>query len=90
MGFLDPVITIEEMIRLVEIGGLVLLLWNSVELEQPQCEATKESLQNVLDKVVKNGQCESVQQVIVPNYLEECQGILCIMKKVKKEAKHQQ
>ena len=60
------------------------------ELEQPQCEATKESLQNVLDKVVKNGQCESVQQVIVPNYLEECQGILCIMKKVKKEAKHQQ
>ena len=88
MGFLDPVITIEEMIRLVEIGGLVLLLWNSVELEQPQCEATKESLQNVLDKVVKNGQCESVQQVIVPNYLEECQGILCIMKKVKKEAKH--
>ena len=82
-GFLNPFITVEEMIRVVEVGGFVLLLWNATELDEPQCEATRESLREVLDRVVKNELCECVQTVSVPNYLKECMGCLVIMRKTK-------
>lgn len=84
MGFLDPVVTVEEMTRLVEVEGFLLLLWNAMELEQPQCQATKENLGSVLEKVVNNGLCECIQHKVVPKYLGECEGSLCIMRKVQK------
>ncbi len=38
VGFLDPAVSIVEMVRLVERGGYVLLLVNSTELQEPQCD----------------------------------------------------
>ena len=81
-GFLNPVIAVEEMVRLVKNKGIVLLLWNATELLKPQCQMTNDRLEEVLEAMVESGSCECVQQVRVPNYLEECEGILCILKKV--------
>ena len=81
-GFLDPVISVEEMVRIVEIGGFVILLWNETELGHQQCQVTKKGLESVINKVVHNRQCECVRQVRIPNYLDECQGMLCVLKKI--------
>lgn len=81
-GFLDPVISVEEMVRIVEIGGFVILLWNETELGHQQCQVTKKGLESVINRVVHNRQCECVRQVRVPNYLDECQGMLCVLKKI--------
>jgi len=83
-GFLNPVIAVEEMVRLVKNKGIVLLLWNATELLKPQCQVTSDRLEEVLETMVENGTCERVQQMRVPNYLEECEGALCILKKVGK------
>ena len=81
-GFLKPVTSVEEMVRLVEIGGYVLLLWNETELNREQCQSTKKSLESVIDKIVQSRQCECVSHTSVPNYLDKCQGMLCALKKI--------
>ena len=80
-GFLNPEITIEEMVRLVKKDGVVLLLWNATELLQPQCQAVNDSLKDTLENMVKSGLCKRVQEVHVPNYLKDCEGALCILQK---------
>lgn len=81
-GFLDPVVSVEEMTRLVEIGGYVLLLWNETELNHEQCLSTKKSLEGVIDKVLQSKQYECIRHAPVPNYLENCQGRICVLKKI--------
>ena len=80
--FLDPVTSVEEMVRLVEIGGYVLLLWNETELNHQQCQSTKKSLESAIDRLVHSGQCELVSHATVPNYLGKCQGMQCVLKKI--------
>lgn len=80
-GFLNPEITIEEMVRLVKKDGIVLLLWNATELLQPQCQAVNDSLKDTLENMVKSGLCKRIQEVHVPNYLKDCEGALCILQK---------
>lgn len=80
-GFLNPEVTIEEMVRLVKKEGIVLLLWNATELLQPQCQAVNDSLKDTLENMVKSGSCKRIQEVHVPNYLKECEGSLCILQK---------
>lgn len=81
-GFLDPIITVEEMVRLVEVGGFVLLLWNATELNEPQCEEVRDSLHKVIDNTVSRGQCEYVQKTSIPKYLQECVGTLVVLRKL--------
>ncbi|KAJ7383470.1 hypothetical protein OS493_027631 [Desmophyllum pertusum] len=80
-AWLDPLVTVKEMSRLVECGGYLLLLWNATELEEANCEIVRKNLDAVLKEVVKRGECECLQFCNVPNYLEECEGTLCILKK---------
>ena len=80
-GFLDPTISIQEMIRLVEVGGVVLLMANSTELDEPECKSTMKSLEAVCADIVKNGVCECMQKSIIPKYLGDCSGIMWIFKK---------
>ena len=81
-GFMDPAITVVELVRLVEIGGYVLLLWNKTELDYPQCQSTKKSLESVIEKVVHSGECKRVTFERVQSYLKKCEGMLCILKKI--------
>ena len=80
-GFLDPSKTVEEMVRIVEVGGCVLLLWNETELMYPQCRPTKINLESNINKLVSSGKCKCVLRECIPNYLKDCQGMLCILKK---------
>ena len=80
-GFLDPKITVHEMIRLVEVGGLLLLMVNGTELDKPKCKSTMENLEAVCTDVVKSGLCDCIQKRIVPNYLEDCKGVMWVFKK---------
>lgn len=79
-GFLDPDISISEMINLTEKGGYLLLLVNNDELDQPQCLPTKKALENACETIVTKGLCECVQKSTIPNYLEECNGKMWIFK----------
>lgn len=80
-GFLNPAVCIEEMIRLIEEEGFLLLLVNSTELDEPQCQSTMKSLESVCTKLVKNGLCECIQKSTIPEYLKDCKGIMWIFKK---------
>ena len=80
-GFLDPSISIHEMIRLVEVGGVLLLMVNGTELNEPECKSTMKSLEMVCAEIVKRGLCDCVQQSVVPKYLEDCKGVMWIFKK---------
>ena len=81
-GFLPPSIAVEEMVRIVEVGGYVLLMWNATELEEPQCAKTQECLDEALKKVISSSQCEYLQKISVPQYLQDCTGTMTIFKKV--------
>ncbi|XP_064391476.1 hydrolase in pqqF 5'region-like [Halichondria panicea] len=79
VGFLDPAVSIVEMIRLVERGGYILLFVNSTELQEPQCKSVLESLENICLSVVEKGVCECVQKSTVPKYLDDCEGLMWIL-----------
>ena len=87
-GFLDPTISIHEMIRLVEVGGFLLLMVNGTELDEPECKSTMKSLEAVCADVVKCGLCDCIQKSIVPKYLEECKGVMWIFKRKSKLLTH--
>ena len=80
-GFLDPTLNIKEMVRLVEKGGLILLLVNGTELKEPECEATLMGLENACEEITKNGICECLQKCTIPKYLKDCEGIMWIFRK---------
>lgn len=80
-GFLDPTVTIYEMVRIVEEGGIILLLVNATELEEPQCKEIKKSLESACDGVVKKRMCSCLQMITVSKYLEDCEGKMWIFKK---------
>ena len=77
-GFLDPEISIQEMIRLVEEGGFVVLQVNSTEMDKPECKSIMKSLEA---SSVKDGYCECIEKSTIPNYLENCQGLMWILRK---------
>lgn len=79
-GFLDPAVSIVEMVRLVEKGGYILLFVNGTELQEPQCKAVLESLEKTCESVVENGACECVRKSTVPKYLDDCEGLMWILK----------
>ena len=79
VGFLDPAVSIVEMVRLVERGGYILLFVNSTELQEPQCKSVLESLENICLSVVEKGVCECVQKSTVPKYLDDCEGLMWIL-----------
>ena len=80
-GFLNPTISIHEMIRLVEVGGVLLLMVNATELDEPECKSTMKSLEAVCADVIKHGLCDCIQKSIIPKYLDECKGVMWIFKK---------
>ena len=80
-AWLDPSVTVQEMSRLVESGGYLLLSWNATELEEGNCQAVRKNLDAALKEIVNIGECKWVLNVSVPNYLKECEGTLCILKK---------
>lgn len=80
-AWLDPMVTVQEMSRLVESGGYLLLSWNATELEEANCQAVRKNLDAALKEIVSNGECECLKYASVPNYLEECEGTLCILRK---------
>ena len=81
-GFLDPAVSIAEMVRLVEKGGYILLMVNKTELQMPQCKATLESLEKTCSEIVEGGACECVQKTTVPKYLDDCEGLMWILQKI--------
>ena len=80
-AWLDPSVTVKEMSRLAESGGFLLLSWNATELEEASCQGVRDNLDAALKEIVKNGECKMLVHVSIPNYLEECHGTLCILKK---------
>lgn len=80
-AWLDPMVTVQEMSRLVESGGYLLLSWNATEFEEANCQAVRKNLDAALKEIVSNGECECLKYASVPNYLEECEGTLCILRK---------
>ena len=74
-GFLDPSVSIQEMIRLIEEGVFF------VVAGQSECKSTMKSLEAVCGSIMKNGLCECVQKSTIPNYLEDCNGIMWIFQR---------
>jgi len=86
-GFLNPAVAVTEMVRIAEKGGYVLLLWNATELENPQCAETKHCLEQTLQEVTNGGLCQCIQRAQIPQYLQDCTGLLTILQKVGADAK---
>lgn len=80
-GFLDPFVTVKEMIRLTEIGGIILILVNSTELSEPNGVAIMQNLEGAVCEAKEKNLCDLVTKATVPKYLEECEGVVWVLRK---------
>ena len=81
-AFLDPRVSVGEMVRLVGKGGLVVLVVNATKLREPEHEDVLKRLENACDEIVRTGLCECLQRSIVPDYYKGCEGIMWVFRKL--------
>ena len=83
MQWLNPLVLLQEMLRLVEVAGFLVLLWNTTELKEPQCQEVAITLEKILDDLQMEEGCKVLQHKSVPNYLGACEGTLWIAQKLR-------
>ena len=83
MQWLNPLVLLQEMLRLVEVARFLVLLWNTTELKEPQCQEVAITLEKILDDLQMEEGCKVLQHKSVPNYLGACEGTLWIAQKLR-------